>query len=58
MLDAQSVATQLASQLLAALVKVPASYTGQFLKKVLERGKHDFTGEERAAAGEAQAVTG
>ncbi|MFZ5640897.1 MAG: excinuclease ABC subunit UvrA, partial [Bacillota bacterium] len=40
------------------VVKVPASYTGQFLKKVLERGKHDFTGEERAAAGEAQAVTG
>jgi len=30
---------------------VPASYTGQFLKKVLERGEHDYTGEAQAVTG-------
>lgn len=30
---------------------VAASYTGQFLKKVLERGKYDYTGEAQAITG-------
>lgn len=30
---------------------VAASYTGQFLKKALERGKHDYTGEAQAVTG-------